>query len=102
MAKGFRGMPGMGMGGNVGNLMAQAQKMQRDIEAAQAELKLMRIDGTSGGGQVMSLCVYIKHENINVPLPGKLVLQSPGLQVPPSGSQRVEMEKRILEVTLIK
>ena len=51
MAKGFRGMPG-GMGGNMGNLMAQAQKMQRDIEAAQAELKLVRIDGTAGGGQV--------------------------------------------------
>ena len=50
MAKGFRGMPG-GMG-NMGNLMAQAQKMQRDIEAAQAELKLMRIEGTAGGGQV--------------------------------------------------
>ncbi len=52
MAKGFRGMPGMGMGGNVGNLMAQAQKMQREIEAAQAELKLLKIDGTAGGGQV--------------------------------------------------
>ena len=54
-----------------------------------------RFFGTSsGGGQVMSLCVYIKHENINVPLLGKLVLQSPGLQVPPSESQRAEMEKR--------
>ena len=52
MAKGLRGMPGMGMGGNVGNLMAQAQKMQREIEAAQAELKLLKIDGTAGGGQV--------------------------------------------------
>ena len=55
----------------------------------------IRLFGTSsGGGQVMSLCVYIRHENINVPLPGKLVLQSPGLQVPPSESQRAEMEKR--------
>ncbi len=36
---------------------------------------------SSGGGQAMSLCVYIKHESIDVPLPGKLVLQSPGLQV---------------------
>ena len=42
----------------------------------------------------MSLCVYISHENIDVPLPGKLVLQSPGLQVPPSVSQEAEMEKR--------
>ncbi len=31
---------------------------------------------------------------VNVPLPGKLVLQSPGLQVPPSESRKAEMEKR--------
>ncbi len=49
---------------------------------------------SSGGGQAMSLCVYIKHESIDVPLPEKLVLQSPGLQVPPSESQKAEMEKR--------
>ena len=42
----------------------------------------------------MSLCVYIKHEKINIPLPEKLVLQSPGLQVPPSNLQRKEMDKR--------
>ena len=55
----------------------------------------VRFFGTSsGGGQAMSLCVYIKHENIDVPLPGKLVLQSPGLQVPPSESQKIEMNKR--------
>ena len=55
----------------------------------------VRFFGTSsGGGQAMSLCVYIKHENIDVPFPGKLVLQSPGLQVPPSESQKIEMNKR--------
>ena len=55
----------------------------------------VRFFGTSsGGGQAMSLCVYIRHENIDIPLPGKLVLQSPGLQVPPSESQKAEMEKR--------
>ena len=50
MAKGgFRGMPG---GMRMGNLMAQAQKMQRDLEAAQAEVKEYRITGTAGGEQV--------------------------------------------------
>ncbi len=44
--------------------------------------------------KAMSLCVYIRHEDIDVPLPEKLVLQSPGLQVPPSESQKAEMEKR--------
>lgn len=52
MAKGgFRGgIPG-GMG-NMGNLYAQAQKMQRDLEQAQAEIALLRITGTAGGEQV--------------------------------------------------
>lgn len=55
----------------------------------------IRFFGTSSGaGQALSLCVYIKHENIDVPLPRRLVLQSPGLQVPPSESQKAEMERR--------
>lgn len=52
-----------------------------------------RLFGTSsGGGQAMSLCTYILHEQLNVPLPGKLVLQSPGVQVPPNSSQERKME----------
>lgn len=55
----------------------------------------IRFFGTSsGGGQAMSLCVYIRQEKPAVPLPGKLVLQSPGLQVPPSEKQKAEMERR--------
>ena len=59
------------------------------------DAKNVRFFGTSsGGGQALSLCMYIRHENLPVSLPGKLVLQSPGLQVPPSESQKTEMEKR--------
>ena len=47
MAKGFRG--GMGMGGNMNHVVAQAQKMQRQIEMAQAEIREMRFTGTAGG-----------------------------------------------------
>ena len=47
----FRGMGGMG-GGNMNALMAQAQKMQRDMEEAQNNITLLRMEGTSGGGQV--------------------------------------------------
>ena len=55
----------------------------------------IRFFGTSsGGGQAMSLCVYLRKEHPDIPLPGKLVLQSPGLQVPPSERQRAEMERR--------
>ncbi len=49
MAKGFKGFGGMG---NMGNIMAQAQKMQKDLENAQQEIKLLRLEGTAGGGLV--------------------------------------------------
>ena len=59
------------------------------------DVENVRLFGTSsGGGQALSLCMYIRHENLTVPLPSKLVLQSPGLQVPPGESQKTEMEKR--------
>ena len=52
MAKGFgKGFGGMNMG-NMGSIMAQAQKMQKDLENAQQEIKMMRIEGSAGGGLV--------------------------------------------------
>ena len=54
--------------------------------------KNIRFFGTSsGGGQAMSLCMYLRHEYPEIYLPGKLVLQSPGLQVPPSEAQKKKM-----------
>jgi len=53
MAKG--GFPG-GFGGrgaaNLGNLMKQAQKMQRDMEKAQEEIANTIIEASAGGGAV--------------------------------------------------
>jgi DNA-binding YbaB/EbfC family protein len=49
MAKG--GFPGYG-GGNMGNLMKQAQKMQKDMEKVQAELQEKTVEATAGGGAV--------------------------------------------------
>ena len=37
------------MGGNMNQVVAQAQKMQRQIELAQAEIREMRFTGTAGG-----------------------------------------------------
>ena len=50
MAKGFTG-GGFG-GGNMGQLMKQAQKMQKDIEKAKAELAEKTVEATVGGGAV--------------------------------------------------
>ena len=52
MAKrgGFPG--GMGMPGNMNNLMKQAQKMQRQMKKKKKELETKEVTGTAGGGAV--------------------------------------------------
>ena len=52
MAKrgGFPG--GMGMPGNMNNLMKQAQKMQRQMEESQKELETKEVTAAAGGGAV--------------------------------------------------
>ncbi len=52
MAKrgGFPG--GMGMPGNMNNLMKQAQKMQKQMEESQKALEEKEFSATSGGGAV--------------------------------------------------
>ena len=47
---GFSG--GMGMPGNMNNLMKQAQRMQRQMEESQKELETKEVTGTAGGGAV--------------------------------------------------
>jgi len=69
MAKGFRG--GMG-GGNMGNIMAQAQKMQRQIEVAQAEIREMRFTGTAGG-ELVKVVVGGDHRLYEVELSKEIV-----------------------------
>lgn len=50
MARG--GFPGMGGGGNMANLMKQAQKMQKDMEKTQEELQSKTFEASAGGGAV--------------------------------------------------
>ncbi len=50
MARG--GFPGFGGGGNMNNLMKQAQKMQKDMEKLQAELQEKEVETTAGGGAI--------------------------------------------------
>jgi len=38
--------------GGMGNLLKQAQKMQQDMEKAQAELVNVEVEGSAGGGMV--------------------------------------------------
>lgn len=58
--------------GEMGNLLKQAQEMQRELDRARDELRNLRVDGTSGGGVVrvevsgegMVLKVHIKPEAV--------------------------------------
>ena len=50
MAKG--GFPGGMGGGNIQQLMMRAQKMQQDVQRAQAELNEREFTASSGGGMV--------------------------------------------------
>ena len=51
MARG--GFPGGFGGGNINNLMKQAQKLQRDMEQAQKELETKEFESSVGGGAVV-------------------------------------------------
>lgn len=72
MAKrgGFPG--GMGMPGNMNNLMKQAQRMQRQMEEAQKELEEKEVTATAGGGAV-EVTVSGKHEVTKIKLSEEVV-----------------------------
>ena len=72
MAKrgGFPG--GMGMPGNMNNLMKQAQKMQRQMEESQKELETKEVTAAAGGGAV-KVTVSGKKEGTKVELEEEVV-----------------------------
>ena len=70
MAKRRGGMPGMG--GNMNQLMKQAQKMQRQMEETSKELEETMYEATAGGG-VVKVVVSGKKEVVSVPLEEEVV-----------------------------
>ncbi len=55
MAKGFNSRGMGGMGGNMNNMIRQAQKMQQDMLKAQEELESKSYEASSGGGMVTAV-----------------------------------------------
>lgn len=72
MAKrgGFPG--GMGMPGNMNNLMKQAQRMQRQMEEGQKELETKEFTAAAGGGAV-EVTVTGKKEIVGIKLSEEVV-----------------------------
>lgn len=55
MAKGFNSRGMGGMGGNMNNMIRQAQKMQQDMLKAQEELEAKTYEAAAGGGMVTAV-----------------------------------------------
>ena len=66
------GFPGMGMPGNMNNLMKQSQKMQRQMEENQKALEEKEFTAAAGGGAV-EVTVSGKHEVTKVKLAEEVV-----------------------------
>lgn len=66
--------------GDMGNLLKQAQKMQKDLERAREDLKSARVEGSAGGGAVRVevdgdgkiLAVHIQPEALGTKDPGMI------------------------------
>ncbi|HIE39933.1 MAG TPA: YbaB/EbfC family nucleoid-associated protein [Thiomicrorhabdus sp.] len=58
--------------GGLGNLMKQAQEMQKNMQAAQEEIARMEVSGESGGGMV-KVVMTGKHELIKVTIDDALM-----------------------------
>ena len=65
MAKGFNSRGMGGMGGNMNNMIRQAQKMQADMMKAQEELESKTYEAGAGGG-VVTATVSGKKELVSV------------------------------------
>ena len=65
MAKGFNSRGMGGMGGNMNNMIRQAQKMQQDMMKAQEELEAKTYEAGAGGG-VVTATVSGKKELVSV------------------------------------
>ena len=66
------GFPGMGMPGNMNNLMKQAHRMQRQMEEKQKELEEKQYSASAGGGAV-TVTVSGKKEVLSVKLSEEVV-----------------------------
>ena len=66
------GFPGMGMPGNMNNILKQAQKMQENMQKMQAELEAKEIESSVGGGAV-TVKVNGKKELIDINIKPEVV-----------------------------
>ena len=66
------GFPGGGIPGGMGNIMKQAQRMQRQMEEKQKEMETREFEGSAGGG-VVTVKLNGKREVLGVKLAEEVV-----------------------------
>lgn len=55
--------------------------------------KISFVGFSSGASLACTICVYIKEKGIKIPMPRRMILFSPGMQIPPSEIQMENMKK---------
>ncbi|OAA88385.1 YbaB/EbfC family nucleoid-associated protein [Clostridium ljungdahlii] len=70
MARG--GVPNFGGGGNMNNLMKQAQKLQKQMETMQSELENKKFSATAGG-EAVTVSVNGKKEIVDIKIKPEVV-----------------------------
>ena len=70
MARG--GFPGMGGGGNMNNLLKQAQKFQKQMEKMQEDMDVKHFEASVGGGAVKAI-VTGKRELVDIKIKEEVV-----------------------------
>lgn len=70
---------GMGdLGGQLGNLLKEAEKMQTNMKKAQEELSAVKVEGKSGGGMVV-VVMNGRHEVSKVTIAKSLMEEDKGM-----------------------
>lgn len=63
--------------------------------------KIVFMGNSSGAAFCLTLCLYIRHERLSIPFPGRLIMLSPGLQMPPNEVQTRRMRQLEKKDTMI-
>lgn len=63
--------------------------------------KIVFMGNSSGAALCLTLCLYMRHEKLSIPFPGRLIMLSPALQMPPNLSQAERMKPQEKTDTVI-
>lgn len=63
--------------------------------------KIIFMGNSSGAAFCLTLCLFIRRGKLSIPFPGRLIMLSPGLQMPPDEAQTERMRRQEKKDTMI-